>query len=187
VVELAAAVADGAPLVGLEPSCLAVLRDDALHLLPDSDAARRVAAAARPLARVLLDTPGWEPPDLSGVEVVAQPHCHEHAATGWSAEEELLRRAGTALTVVRGCCGLAGNWGVERSHREVSVAIAEHALLPAVRALGGDGVVCADGFSCRTQVADLAGRDSRHLAELLDAAAGASSPPGRGAGRSMEA
>jgi Fe-S oxidoreductase len=168
VTALAAAVADGAPLVGLEPSCLAVLRDDALHLLPDSDEARRVAAAARPLARLLLDTPGWTPPDLAGVEVVAQPHCHEHAATGWAAEEELLRRSGADLTVLRGCCGLAGDWGLEPGHHEVSVAIAEYALLPAVRALDDDGIVCADGFSCRTQVADLAGRGSRHLAEILD-------------------
>lgn len=165
---LADAVADGAPLVGLEPSCLAVLRDDALHLLPHSDDARRVAAAARPLARVLLETPGWSPPDLAGVAVVAQPHCHEHAVTGWAAEEEVLRRSGADLTVVRGCCGLAGDWGMVRGHHAVSVAVAEARLLPAVRDLDDDGVVCADGFSCRTQVADLAGRPARHLAELLD-------------------
>ncbi len=168
VAALAAAVADGAPLVGLEPSCLTVLRDDALHLLPGSDAARRVAAAARPLARLLLDTPGWAPPDLTVVEVVAQPHCHEHASTGWAAEEELLLRAGADLRVVRGCCGLAGDWGLVPGHHAVSVAIAEQALLPAVRALGAGGVVCADGFSCRVQVADLAGRPSHHLAEILD-------------------
>jgi FAD/FMN-containing dehydrogenase/Fe-S oxidoreductase len=170
VAALADAVSDGAPLVGLEPSCLTVLRDDALHLLPGDAGARRVAAAARPLARLLLDTPGWSPPDLSGTGVVAQPHCHEHATTGWTAEEELLRRSGADLTVVRGCCGLAGGWGLERGHHDVSVAIAELALLPAVRSLGADGVVCADGFSCRTQVADLAGRRSLHLAELLDGA-----------------
>ena len=164
---LDAAVSGGVPLVGLEPSCLTTLRDDALHLLPGDPAARRVAAAARPLARVLLDTPGWIPPDLTGVEVVAQPHCHEHAATGWAAEEELLRRAGADLTVVPGCCGLAGDWGVQRGHHDVSVAIAERALLPAIRALGPDGVVCADGFSCRTQVADLVGAAASHLAQLL--------------------
>ena len=168
---LADAVADGAPLVGLEPSCLTVLRDDALHLLPGDEGARRVAAAARPFARLLLDTPGWAPPDLTGTRVVAQPHCHEHASTGWTAEEELLRRTGADLTVVRGCCGLAGSWGLERGHHDVSVAIAELALLPAVRSLGADGVVCADGFSCRTQVADLVGRRPLHLAELLDGAA----------------
>ena len=165
---LSAAVADGSPLVGLEPSCLAVLRDDALHLRPDDPAARRVARAARPLARLLLDTPDWGPPDLTGVEVVAQPHCHEYAATRWAAEAELLRRTGADLTVVDGCCGLAGNWGVEHGHHDVSVAIADGALLPAVRALGPGGVVCADGFSCRTQTSDLAGHPSLHLAQLLD-------------------
>ena len=164
---LAAAVAEDTPLVALEPSCLSVLRSDAPRLLPGADA-ERVAAAARPLARLLLDTPGWSPPDLAGTSVVAQPHCHEYAETGWAAEEDLLRRAGADLSVVRGCCGLAGNWGVEPAHHDLSVAIAESALLPAVRRLGDGGVVCADGFSCRTQVTDLAGVDARHLAQVLD-------------------
>jgi FAD/FMN-containing dehydrogenase/Fe-S oxidoreductase len=167
---LAAALGDDAALVGLEPSCLTVLRDDALHLLPDSQDARRVAAAARPLARVLLDTPGWQPPDLSGTRVLAQPHCHEHATTGWAAEEELLRRAGADLTVVHGCCGLAGDWGMTPDHHDTSVAVAELALLPGLRALPAEGVVVADGFSCRTQVADLDGRPTLHLAQLLDRA-----------------
>ncbi|GGL38951.1 oxidoreductase [Phycicoccus endophyticus] len=167
---LARELDDDAVLVGLEPSCLGVLREDALHLLPGDEDAARVARAARPLARLLLDTPGWRPPDLSGVRVVAQPHCHEHAATGWQAEEELLTRSGADLHVVRGCCGLAGNWGVEAGHHDVSVAIAEGGLLPAVRDLADGGLVCADGFSCRTQVADLVGRDALHLAELLDGA-----------------
>jgi Fe-S oxidoreductase len=70
--------------------------------------------------------------------------------------------------VVRGCCGLAGDWGMVRGHHAVSVAVAEARLLPAVRDLDDAGVVCADGFSCRTQVADLAGRPARHLAEVLD-------------------
>ncbi len=169
---LAAAVGDGTALVGLEPSCLTVLRDDALHLLPGSQDASRVAAAARPLARVLLDTPGWAPPDLSGVEVLAQPHCHEHATTGWAAEEELLHRAGADLRVVRGCCGLAGDWGMTPGHHDTSVAVAELALLPGLRALSPAGVVLADGFSCRTQVADLDGRPTVHLAELLDRSSG---------------
>jgi Fe-S oxidoreductase len=76
------------------------------------------------------------------------------------------------VTRVGGCCGLAGNFGVERGHYEVSVAVAEHDLLPAVRAAGEDAVVLADGFSCRTQLDHLAGRRALHLAELLASARG---------------
>jgi Fe-S oxidoreductase len=86
---------------------------------------------------------------------------------GWTPDETLLREAGAAVQRLGGCCGLAGNWGVEKGHHDVSVAIAEHQLLPAVAALPDDGVVLADGFSCRTQLDDLAGRGGLHLAELL--------------------
>jgi len=131
-----------------------------------------VAGATRTLAELLTGTPGWSPPSLAGLEVVAQPHCHHASVLGWSADEQLLRRAGATVTRLGGCCGLAGNWGVERGHHDVSVAVAEQQLLPAVRRLGPRGVVLADGFSCRTQLADLAGVPSRHLAELLAAASG---------------
>ena len=155
-------------LVGLEPSCLAVLRHDALALLgADDPAAEVVARAARTLAEVLGATPGWVPPDLSGVAAVAQPHCHQHAVLGWEADRDLLARAGAEVTAVGGCCGLAGNFGAERGHYDVSVAVAETALLPAVRAAGPGAVVLADGFSCRTQLDHLAGRRALHLAELL--------------------
>jgi FAD/FMN-containing dehydrogenase/Fe-S oxidoreductase len=168
-VDRLAALADGGtPLVGLEPSCLAVLRHDALALLgPDDPAARRVARAAVTLAELLTATPGWTPPDLGGVNAVAQPHCHQHAVLGWDADRDLLARAGAEVTAVGGCCGLAGNFGAERGHYDVSVAVAETALLPAVRAAGPDAVVLADGFSCRTQLDHLAGRRALHLAELL--------------------
>ena len=108
----------------------------------------------------------WTPPDLTGVEIVAQPHCHHASVLGWEADEALLRRAGARLTRVGGCCGLAGNFGVEKGHYEVSVAVAETALLPAVRA-HPDALVLADGMSCRIQLDDLAGVRGLHLAELL--------------------
>ena len=162
---------DLSPMVGLEPSCLAVLRHDALALLgADDPAAVVVARAASTLAEVLAAAPGWAPPDLSGVAVVAQPHCHQHAVLGWAADRDLLARAGAEVTAVGGCCGLAGNFGAERGHYDVSVAVAETALLPAVRTAGPDAVVLADGFSCRTQLDHLAGRRALHLAELLDPA-----------------
>ncbi|MGY1637436.1 FAD-binding and (Fe-S)-binding domain-containing protein [Geodermatophilus sp. SYSU D00742] len=169
-VALLAPLADeGVPVVGVEPSCTAVLRGEAQDLVP-GDAAARVAAATRTLAELLRDTPGWTPPSLAGVEVVAQPHCHHHAVLGWATDERLLRDAGATVRRVGGCCGLAGNWGVERGHHEVSVTIAEQQLLPAVRDAGPDAVVLADGFSCRTQLDDLAGRRALHLAQLLAAA-----------------
>ncbi|MGI8723529.1 MAG: FAD-binding and (Fe-S)-binding domain-containing protein, partial [Geodermatophilaceae bacterium] len=167
---LAPYVGAGALVVGIEPSCTAVLRSDAEELLRGHDAllARDVAAATRTLAELLSQTPNWTPPDLRGTRVIAQPHCHHHAIMGWSADADLLRRAGAEVLRLGGCCGLAGNFGVERGHHDVSVAIAEHQLLPAIRDMGPNDRVLADGFSCRTQLSDLAGARSEHLAELLD-------------------
>jgi FAD/FMN-containing dehydrogenase/Fe-S oxidoreductase len=167
------ALAAGSPIVGLEPSCTAVLRRDVTDLLPGDPRAAQAAAATRTLAELLAATPGWAPPRLDGVRAVAQPHCHQHAVLGWDADAALLAAAGAQVTRVGGCCGLAGNFGAERGHFDVSVAVAETALLPAVRAAGPDATVLADGFSCRTQLAQLAGTRAVHLAELLD------DPPGR--------
>ncbi|MGI8521877.1 MAG: FAD-binding and (Fe-S)-binding domain-containing protein [Nocardioides sp.] len=149
------------PVVGLEPSCLATLRDDGPRLVPDAPRPRLLTLAE------LLTERGWQPPDLTGVEVVAQPHCHHASVLGWQADAALLTRAGARLTRVAGCCGLAGNFGMEQGHYEVSVAMAETHLLPAVRAAGPAAVVLADGLSCRHQLTDLAEVRSMHLAELL--------------------
>jgi Fe-S oxidoreductase len=162
-------VASGKPVIGLEPSCLAALREDAGQLLDDARVSE-VSAGVRSLAELLAERAAdgtWTPPDLSGVVVVAQPHCHHHAVIGWETDAALLASTGAQVTRVGGCCGLAGNFGVEQGHYEVSVAIAEHDLLPAVRNAGPDAVVLADGFSCRTQLDDLAGRQAVHLAQLL--------------------
>jgi FAD/FMN-containing dehydrogenase/Fe-S oxidoreductase len=159
---------EGGPIVGLEPSCTAVLRSDLVELLPGDPRAGRVQAATTTLAELLRGTEGWAPPRLDGVHGVAQPHCHHHAILGWDADAALLAHAGANIHAVGGCCGLAGNFGVERGHYDVSAAVAETALLPAVRAASDDAVVLADGFSCRTQLEHLAGRRAIHLAELLD-------------------
>jgi Fe-S oxidoreductase len=170
----------GVPIVGLEPSCTAVFRGDATHLLRDEHDRTRagtVAGAVRTLAELLTER-GTELPDLSGVHAVAQPHCHHHAVMGWTADQALLATAGAKVDAVGGCCGLAGNFGVERGHHDVSVAVAETSLLPAVRSAGDDAVVLADGFSCRTQLAQLADRRGVHLAELLARAyASGDAPP----------
>lgn len=163
----AAASGDDTPIVGIEPSCTAVLRSDAIELI--GDAARGVARNTHTLAELLASS-DWEPPRLDGRQVVAQPHCHHHAVLGWDQDEKLLTAAGAQVTRLGGCCGLAGNFGVEKGHYDVSVAVAEQQLLPAVRAAGPDSVVLADGYSCRTQLADLTTRRGLHLAELLAAA-----------------
>lgn len=164
---LAPDVREGLQVVGLEPSCTAVLRHELTELVPGEDAAR-VAAATRTLAELLSGVEGWTPPDLSGTTVVAQPHCHHHAIMGWETDRALLERAGARVQSIAGCCGMAGNFGVEQGHYEVSVAIAEANLLPALRAPAAERVVLADGFSCRTQIDELApGTQPRHLAELL--------------------
>lgn len=160
----------GVQVLGLEPSCLATLRSDAVELTDDPRAAD-VARGVHSLAEVLAGVDGWSPPDLRGTTVVAQPHCHHASIIGWDLDAALLARTGAEVTRVGGCCGLAGNFGVEKGHYEVSVAVAEHDLLPAVRAAREDParrtVVLADGFSCRTQLADLVDVQALHVAELL--------------------
>jgi FAD/FMN-containing dehydrogenase/Fe-S oxidoreductase len=168
--ELLPAANAAIPIVGLEPSSTAVLRSEVVELLGTTEA-RTVAASVRTLAELLLATPGWTPPELAGMSVVAQPHCHHHAVMGWEADAQVLAIAGVDVQRLGGCCGLAGNWGAEKGHYDVSVAVAEHSLLPAIRSRAPDTIVLADGFSCRTQVADLTGTGSLHLAELLDPAA----------------
>ncbi|MBY5161988.1 FAD-binding and (Fe-S)-binding domain-containing protein [Salsipaludibacter albus] len=157
-----------APIVGVEPSCVAVLRDDLVDLLEGDDAARSVAARARTLAEVLAARrPDWTPPRLDGRTLVVQPHCHHHAVMGFAADRALLAATGADLVVVGGCCGLAGNWGMEQGHHDLSLEVAGLQLLPALEAAPRDAVVLADGFSCRTQVAALGSRRARHLAEVL--------------------
>ncbi|MFG2040501.1 FAD-binding and (Fe-S)-binding domain-containing protein [Dactylosporangium sp. NPDC048998] len=156
----------GVPIVGLEPSCTGVLRGDLVELV-DTDDARKVSAATVTVAELLARTPDWSPPSLADVRVVAQPHCHHHAVMGWDADAKLLKAAGATVRRLGGCCGLAGNFGVERGHYEVSVQVAEQQLLPALRDAREGEVFLADGFSCRTQAADLAGVPGKHLVQLL--------------------
>jgi Fe-S oxidoreductase len=165
---LGPALEGGVPIVGLEPSCTAALRHDAARLLPETEPGLSgLVSSVKTLAELLTSTDGWTPPDLSDVTGVAQPHCHQHAVLGWDADATLLREAGAQVKPVGGCCGLAGNFGVEQGHYDVSVAVAETALLPAVRSAGPDATVLADGFSCRTQLDHLAAVRGKHLAEVL--------------------
>ena len=163
---LATFVNSGVPIVGVEPSCTAVWRSDAPELLPDDPNVKALDGAVRTLAEFLSDDPDFVAPDLSGHTIVAQPHCHHASVLGWQKDRAILEATGATLVAVGGCCGLAGNFGVERGHHEVSVKVFEHDLGPAVEK-HPDAIVLADGFSCQTQLQSLAGRASMSLAELL--------------------
>ena len=168
---LDAAAASGIPIVGLEPSCTAVFRHDLGQLFPDHPAALRVAQATVTLAELLRDhAPEWAPPAFTQRALV-QAHCHHQAVLDFDSDMEALSAAGVdAHRLDSGCCGLAGNFGFERGHHDVSIACAERVMAPAIRAADSDTLVIADGFSCRTQIEHTTDRRALHLAEVLDTA-----------------
>ncbi|UWM50622.1 FAD-binding oxidoreductase [Streptomyces carpaticus] len=164
---LAPALDAGLPVTVLEPPCAAALRTDLPELLPAEPRARQLADSVRTFAETLEErAPGWEPPRLDR-SVAGQTHCHQSAILGDAADRRLRERAGLHGELSAGCCGLAGNFGFEKGHYEVSVACAEDQLLPAVRRAPAGAALVADGYSCRTQLDQLAGRTAHHLAELL--------------------
>ncbi|WP_019634793.1 FAD-binding and (Fe-S)-binding domain-containing protein [Actinomadura atramentaria] len=160
----------GEEIVVLEPSCAAVFRSDAPDLISDGEEAETIRLL-RDRTKTLAELLNAHDVPVSGgekIKALAQPHCHHHAIMGFDADRELLARAGVDADVLDvGCCGLAGNFGFERGHYDVSVGAAELGLWPAVRGADPGTEVLADGFSCRTQIE--AGTDAapRHLAELL--------------------
>lgn len=147
---------------------MAVWRSDAKELLHGDERVQPVADGIHTLAELLSTVEDLELPDLSGHTVIAQPHCHHASVLGWAADAAILERTGAEVITLGGCCGLAGNFGVEKGHYEVSVKVAEHDLLPALHK-HPDAIVLADGFSCRKQVKDLEARDAMTLGELLAA------------------
>ena len=162
----------GLKIIGLEPSCTAVLRSDLLDLLPEDPRSLKISQATQTLAETILhsmnsDNFDWQVPDLSKVEVIVHPHCHQHSVTGFDVDKKLLEKTGIKFTVLSGCCGLAGNFGMEKGHYETSVAVAENALLPALRKAPAGTYLLADGFSCRTQADQLGNFKSITLAQLL--------------------
>ncbi|HTK64710.1 MAG TPA: FAD-binding and (Fe-S)-binding domain-containing protein [Pseudonocardia sp.] len=167
---------EGVPVVGLEPSCLAALRADAGELLPGDPAATALAGSIRTFAEVLAQ----HREELAGLvegrptlRALVQVHCHQHADLGSDDDTAVLSALGVQAEVLdSGCCGLAGNWGFEEGHYEVSMACAERVLLPAVRAADDDVAVLADGFSCRTQLRQAGQREPVHLAQIAARALG---------------
>ena len=161
------AIRAGVPLVAIEPSCLAVFRDELCNLFPVDPDAERLAAQSFGLAE-FLEREGYEPQPLPGRKAVVHGHCHQKALFGMEPDERLLLALGLDVELLdSGCCGMAGAFGFERDHYEVSRACGERVLLPAVREAPPDALIVADGFSCREQVRQETGRHAVHLAEVL--------------------
>ena len=172
----AAVLDDGTdrPIVVLEPSCAAALRKDLPELVP-TDAARRVSKRIRSFAGAVteLAAEGWQPDWADGqapTSVTVQAHCHEYSVFGANAQRAALAAVGVRdVREATGCCGVAGNFGFEQAHYDLSMAVAEQALAPALRALPPQQAVLTDGFSCHMQVQQLdPARQTHHLAQLLD-------------------
>jgi FAD/FMN-containing dehydrogenase/Fe-S oxidoreductase len=174
----------GVPLVGVEPSCVAVFRDELRKMLPDDEDAKRLCKQTFHLAEFLEREDGYTPPQLAG-RVLLHGHCHGRATNGFEPEQQLLEHAGlTVESPESGCCGMAGAWGYEQSHYEVSVACAERKLLPAVRDAAPGTIVVASGFSCRSQLEQLAGVQALHVGQVLRLARGHGVPGGKRAATS---
>ncbi len=181
--ELRNEITAGTPVVVLEPSCLAVFRDELVGLLPHDQDATRLSVQAVSLPE-LLSRRGWKPPPLSGRAIV-HGHCHQKALGGMGPETELLAGLGLEVDVLdAGCCGMAGAFGFERGHYDVSMAVGERRLLPAVRSAADDTLIVTGGFSCREQIAQSTERRAVHPVELvaraLEGHGDGADPPGPG-------
>lgn len=160
----------GVPVVGLEPACVAVFRDEMLHLFPDDPIARRLASQTFMLSEFLVGNCDYRPPPMEAT-VLVHGHCHQKSLLGMAAEIELLRRLGVEFDLLdSGCCGMAGSFGFDRDKYDLSKRIGELVLLPEVRAAKRDTLIVTNGYSCREQVEQLADRKTLHIAELLQRA-----------------
>jgi len=181
---LAPQIAAGLPVIMLEPSCASVFRDELGNLLPDHAVGQQLRKQTFALSEFLQSkAAGYTPPPLPGRKVVLHGHCHHKAVLKFAEEEALLKRMGVELkSLDSGCCGMAGPFGFERGKFEISQALGERVLLPAVRAAPDDTLVVTNGFSCREQIVQNTRRQPLHLAEVLQlahrAAVAAGAPPG---------
>jgi FAD/FMN-containing dehydrogenase/Fe-S oxidoreductase len=164
-------VEPGLPVVVLEPGCASVFRDEVRNLFPMEPRATRLASQTFLLGEFLEQhAPGYQPPRISA-RVLLHGHCHQKALMKMGDEESLLRKMGVDLqTLDSGCCGMAGSFGFEKEKYEVSQAVGERVLLPAVRQASAETLVVSDGFSCREQIRQATGRRAMHLAEVMELA-----------------
>jgi Fe-S oxidoreductase len=165
--ELGPQIDAGYPIVVLEPSCASVFRDELRNLFPDDPRADRLRRQTFVLSEFLTKQANYVPPRLGG-KVLLHGHCHQKAIIKMDHEESLLKKMGAEVQVPdAGCCGMAGPFGFSAEKIDVSKAIGERRLLPAVRKTTDDTVIVADGFSCQEQISQLTGRRAVHLAEAL--------------------
>ena len=169
--ELSPAIEAGIPVVGLEPSCVAVFRDELINLFPHDERAQALSRQTFLLSEFLeAQASNFSPPRLER-KALLHGHCHHKSLMKMTAEESLLRRLGVDFeSPAPGCCGMAGSFGFESEKYDISIAIGELELLPAVRHAPSDWLIIADGFSCREQIAQGTPRHALHLAEVLQMA-----------------
>jgi FAD/FMN-containing dehydrogenase/Fe-S oxidoreductase len=162
------AIRAGTPIIVLEPSCLAVFRDELVNLFPQDDSARRLSKQTFLLAEFLRQHGADALPARLDRAVMLHGHCHHKAVAKIDDEEAVLRAAGASVdTLDSGCCGMAGSFGFETEHYDLSMQVGELVLLPAVRRASAETLIVADGFSCREQIRQATGREAVHLAEAL--------------------
>jgi Fe-S oxidoreductase len=161
----------GLPVVVLEPSCASVFRDEMVNLLPNDERAKKLRAQAFLLSEFLEHrAPGYKPHQLAR-RILVQGHCHHKALMKMTDEISLLQKMGADVqSPDAGCCGMAGAFGFEKEKYEISQAIGERVLLPAIRQESAETLILADGFSCREQIKQATGRNAMHLAEVLQLA-----------------
>lgn len=154
------------PVVGLEPSCVSVFRDELLGFFPNDPRAQKLAASALTLSELLARDNVTLP--MLPRKAIVQAHCHHKAVMRFDAEEALLRKMGLDLTHPdSGCCGMAGAFGFEAEHYDLSMKLGERVLLPMIRESSADTLILANGFSCREQIEQGTGRKTLHFAELV--------------------
>ena len=163
----------GTPLVGLEPACLAVFRDEMLNLFPDDERARKLAALAVPFSDFVRHHPRWNVAGRLEGKALVHGHCHQKALFGMEGDLALLRSTGLQPSLIASsCCGMAGSFGFHPEHYAVSMKAGEAALLPAVRDAAADTLIVASGYSCREQIEQGTGRRALHIAEVAALALG---------------
>jgi Fe-S oxidoreductase len=164
---LAPEIAAGTPIVGLEPSCVSVFRDELKNLFPHDEDARRLSSQVFTLAEILGRETDAPLPRLRKRALV-QVHCHQRSVLGLESDRQVLGRMGLDFELPElGCCGMAGAFGFEKDKYSVSKAIGERGILPEVRRSAPDRLIVADGFSCREQIEHFTGRRALHLAEII--------------------
>jgi FAD/FMN-containing dehydrogenase/Fe-S oxidoreductase len=169
--ELEPEIEAGIPIVGLEPSCVTVFRDELVNFFPRDERAKKLSRQTFLMSEFLERNSHSAPLPQFPRKALLHGHCHHKSIMKMTAEESLLRRMGIDFqSPAPGCCGMAGSFGFERDKYEISAAIGELELLPAVRKAPADWLIIADGFSCREQIAQGTSRHALHLAEVLQMA-----------------